>query len=132
MAHEETMFAQEEAGSVVVIPGQPVVGTSYVSPCRAVWEPQDRREKLGRLEHRPAGLPEQRAEIGSEINAQDNTLVRALDATSTIGNRTSLAHHAVIRDFDIGNFAFAGLNSEVVDSAVETEPSSYTAPWSRA
>ncbi len=63
--------------------------------------------------------PERRVEIGSETNDQDNILVRALDASSTIGNRTSLAHHAIVRDSDIGDFAFVGFNAEVVDSTVE-------------
>ena len=63
--------------------------------------------------------PERRVEIGNETNAQDNILARALDGSSTIGNRTSLAHHAIVRDSDIGDFAFVGFNAEVVDSTVE-------------
>ncbi len=63
--------------------------------------------------------PQQRLEIGSETNAQDNIIVRSLDDSSTIGDRTSLAHHAIIRDSQIGDFAFVGFNAEVVDSTVE-------------
>ncbi len=63
--------------------------------------------------------PEQRLEIGNETNAQDNIIVRALERSSSIGNETSLAHHAIIRDSTISDFAFVGFDAEVVNSTVE-------------
>ncbi|PLS84696.1 MAG: hypothetical protein CYG60_16550 [Actinobacteria bacterium] len=63
--------------------------------------------------------PDQRVTIGNESNAQDNILVRALENSSTIGDRTSLAHHAIIRDSQVGDFAFVGFNAEVINSTLE-------------
>ena len=63
--------------------------------------------------------PERRLEIGSETNAQDNIIVRALNQSASIGNETSLAHHAIVRDSTISDFAFVGFDAEVVNSTVE-------------
>ena len=62
--------------------------------------------------------PDNRLEIGSETNAQDNIVIHALGTNSTIGDQTSIAHHAIIRDSDIGDFTFVGFNAEVVDATV--------------
>lgn len=62
--------------------------------------------------------PELRVELGDESNAQDNVLVRAREDSSSVGDRTSLAHHAIVRDSEIGDFAFLGLGAEVVNSRV--------------
>ncbi len=87
------------------------------------WWRSSGTSSSGKIASWPATLscaaPQQRLEIGSETNAQDNIIVRSLDDSSTIGDRTSLAHHAIIRDSQIGDFAFVGFNAEVVDSTVE-------------
>ncbi len=105
---------------MAVVPGEPVVGTSYVSPL-VEWFGDIRIGEKSFVASNTIlrASPERRVEIGNETNARDNILVRALGASSTIGNRTSLAHHAIIRDSDIGDFAFVGFNAEVVDSTVE-------------
>ena len=60
----------------------------------------------------------QRVEIGSRSNVQDNVTVRADNRPTTLGEETSLAHHAIVRDSEIGNFAFVGFNSEVAGSTI--------------
>ena len=57
--------------------------------------------------------PERRLAIGNQTNIQDNCIVRALEGDSRISTETSLAHHAVVRDCEIGNFVFIGFNAEV-------------------
>jgi carbon dioxide concentrating mechanism protein CcmM len=63
--------------------------------------------------------PDRRLDIGSETNAQDNIIVRSLENSSTIGNETSLAHHAIVRDSTVGDFAFLGFDAEIIDSTIE-------------
>ncbi|MDP9425911.1 MAG: hypothetical protein M3P37_07715, partial [Actinomycetota bacterium] len=110
-----------ESGQLTPIePGEPVVGTSYVAPLTEIFGDVligERSFIASNTILRAA--PEQRVEIGSETNAQDNVLVRALENGSTIGDRTSLAHHAIIRDSQVGDFAFVGFNAEVINSTLE-------------
>jgi carbon dioxide concentrating mechanism protein CcmM len=63
--------------------------------------------------------PDRRLDICSETNVQDNIIVRSLENSSGIGNETSLAHHAIVRDFTVGDFAFLGFDAEVIDSTIE-------------
>lgn len=103
-----------------VEPGEPVVGTSYVAPLTEVFGDVLIGEKSFVASNTILrAAPEQKVEIGSETNAQDNVLVRALENGSTIGDRTSLAHHAIIRDSKVGDFAFVGFNAEIVNSTLE-------------
>lgn len=110
-----------ESGQLMPVdPGVPVVGTSYVAPLTEIFGDVligERSFVASNTILRAA--PEQRVEIGSETNAQDNVLVRALKNGSTIGDRTSLAHHAIIRDSQVGDFAFVGFNAEVINSTLE-------------
>jgi carbon dioxide concentrating mechanism protein CcmM len=62
--------------------------------------------------------PDNHLEIGSETNAQDNVVIRALEVNSTIGDQATIAHHAIIRNSDIGDFTFVGFNAEVVNATV--------------
>ena len=57
--------------------------------------------------------PERRLEIGDQTNIQDNCVIRSLEEDSSISTETSLAHHAVVRDCEIGDFVFIGFNAEV-------------------
>ena len=50
----------------------------------------------------------QRVEIGSRTNAQDNVAVNALRNETAVNNETSLAHHAIIEDSEVGDFVFVG------------------------
>jgi carbon dioxide concentrating mechanism protein CcmM len=62
--------------------------------------------------------PDNHLEIGSETNAQDNIVIRALEVNSTIGDQATIAHYAIIRNSDIGDFTFVGFNAEVVNATV--------------
>ncbi len=61
----------------------------------------------------------QRVEIGSQTNAQDNVTVNALRNETAVNNETSLAHHAIIEDSEIGDFVFVGFNTQVRNSTLE-------------
>ena len=77
----------------------PVVGTSYVSPLVELYGDVFIRVRsfvAGNTVLRAA--PDQRLEIGDETNSQDNVIARALEGDSIIGDETSLAHRAPIRD----------------------------------
>ena len=117
-AQEETSSSEDGQLTRVDVTN-PVHGTSYVAPLVEIFGEVFIGENsfvAGNTILRAS--PNNRLEIGSEINAQDNIIVRALENNSTIGNETSLAHHAIVRDSDIGDFAFVGFNAEVVDSTV--------------
>ena len=117
----ETTGAAEGGGELMAItPGEAVFGTSYVSPLVEIFGDVfigERSFVAGNTVLRAA--PEQRLEIGSESNAQDNIIIRALEQSASIGNQTSLAHHAIIRDSTVSDFAFVGFDAEVVNSTVE-------------
>ena len=88
----------------------PVFGTSYVSPLVELYGDVfigERSFVAGNTVLRAA--PDRRLEIGDETNSQDNVIARALKGDSVIGDETSLAHHALICDSEIGDFAFVGL-----------------------
>ena len=110
-----------ESGQLTPIePGEPVVGTSYVAPLTEIFgEVLIGERSFVASNTILRASPDQRVEIGSETNAQDNVLVRALQDGSTVGDRTSLAHHAIIRDSRVGDFAFVGFNAEVINSTLE-------------
>lgn len=74
--------------------------------------------------------PEARICIGSETNLQDNILFLALrnlpappascgDLSSSTGERTSIAHQAVIRNSKIGNFTFVGFHARLTNVVLE-------------
>ena len=103
-----------------VEPGNPIVGTSYVAPLVELFGDIRIGEKSFVASNTILrAAPEQQVTIGNETNAQDNIIVRGLQTSSTIGDRTSLAHHAVIRDSKVGDFAFVGFNAEIIDSTLE-------------
>ncbi len=64
-------------------------------------------------------VPDRRLDIGSETNAQDNIIVRSLEDSYTLGNETSLAHQAIVRDSTVGDSAFLGFDAEIIDSTIE-------------
>lgn len=100
--------------------GEPVIeGSTYVSPLAEVFGDVYIGEKsfvAGNTVLR--AHPDERLTIGSETNAQDNVVLRSLDTSTYVSDRTSLAHHAVVRDSEIGEFAFVGFLAEVIDSEV--------------
>lgn len=72
--------------------------------------------------------PERRPEIGNQVNIQDNCVVRSLEEDSSISPETSLAHHAIVRDCEIGDFVFIGFNAEVRNCTLGNGVLSSTAP----
>ncbi len=60
-----------------------------------------------------------RIEIGNQTNAQDNVAVKALKRGTTVDDETSLAHQAIVKDFEIGDFVFVGFNVRVENSTLE-------------
>ncbi len=57
-------------------------------------------------------------EIGNRSNAQNNVVVRAREDNVAVGEESSLSHHAVVRDSEIGDSVFVGYNTEVRNSRV--------------
>ena len=110
-----------ESGQLTPVqPGNPVVGTSYVAPLTEIFgEVLIGERSFVASNTILRASPEQQVAIGNETNAQDNIIVRALESSSTIGDRTSLAHHAIIRDSEVGDFAFVGFNAEIINSTLE-------------
>ena len=106
----------------------PVHGSSYVAPLVEVfgdvWIGEHSFVASNTILR---ASPDNRLEIASETNAQDNIVMGALGTSSTIGDETSIAHHAIVRDSNIGDFAFVGFNAEVVNSTVGGGGSSNTA-----
>ncbi len=62
--------------------------------------------------------PGSKVELGNESNVQDNVTVRGRNRSVTIGDRTSLTHHAIVRDSKVGDFVFVGYDAEIRDSEV--------------
>jgi NDP-sugar pyrophosphorylase family protein len=116
----ETTGGAEGGQLTAVMAGQIIVGTSYVSPLVEVFgDVYIGKQSFVASNTVLRAAPDQRLDIGNETNAQDNVIVRSLVGLSRIGDETSLAHHAVVRDSTIGNFAFVGFDAEIIDSTVE-------------
>lgn len=100
--------------------GEPIIeGSTYVSPLAEMFGDVyigERSFVAGNTVLR--AHPDERLTIGSETNAQDNVVLRSFNTSTYIADKTSLAHHAVIRDSEIGDFAFVGFLAEVIDSEV--------------
>ena len=62
--------------------------------------------------------PNLRLDVGNQTNVQDNCVIRSFQESSAISNETSLAHHAIVRDSEIGEFVFIGFNAEIRHSRV--------------
>ncbi|MDP9353032.1 MAG: carbonate dehydratase, partial [Chloroflexota bacterium] len=63
--------------------------------------------------------PEQHICIGGRTNVQDNAWVSAHHEVSHIGDESSLAHHGIVRDSQLGDFVFIGFNAQVRNSVIE-------------
>jgi carbon dioxide concentrating mechanism protein CcmM len=62
--------------------------------------------------------PGQTVTIGDATNAQDNVIIRALRSSTSVKSRTSLAHHSVVRDSEVGDFVFLGFRAEVREAKI--------------
>jgi carbon dioxide concentrating mechanism protein CcmM len=62
--------------------------------------------------------PNLRLDLGNQTNVQDNCVIRSLEDSSAISDKTSLAHHAIVRDSEVGDFVFIGFNAEIRNSRI--------------
>ncbi len=67
--------------------------------------------------------PTRQIVIGSGSNVQDNVIVRALEDSIEIGDDTTITHHAIVRNSQIGSRVYVGyrmtlMNAHVGDGAV--------------
>jgi len=100
-------------------PASPVFGSSYVSPLTEVFgDVFVGQENFVASNSVLRASPGQRVEIGNRSNAQDNVVVRAREGPVAVGEESSLSHHAVVRDSEIGDSVFVGYNAEVRNSRV--------------
>ncbi len=96
-----------------------VYGSSYVGPLTEVFGDVSIGQKDFIASNSVLrAAPGNEVELGNESNVQDNVTVRAYPDSVTIGDRTSLTHHATVRNSDVGNFVFVGYDSEILDSEV--------------
>lgn len=124
---KKTGSASQEPGSTeggrqpmnIGRPAEAVFGNSYVSPLT-----EDFGDILIGQENFIASstvlraAPGLRVKLGNHSNAQDNVILRAREHSVTIGEASSLGHHATVRDSEIGDSAFIGYGAEVSDSRV--------------
>ena len=111
----------QSGGELTYIGREPmlVYGTSYVGPLTEIFGDVSIGDKdfvASNMVLRAA--PCNKVELGNESNVQDNVTVRALNDSVTVGERTSLTHHAFVRDSKVGDFVFLGYGSEIYDSEV--------------
>lgn len=100
-------------------PATPVFGSSYVSPLTEIFgDVFIGQENFVASNSILRASPGQRIEIGDRSNAQDNVVVRAREGSVAVGEQSSLSHHAIVRDSEIGNSVFVGYNAEVRDSRI--------------
>jgi carbonic anhydrase/acetyltransferase-like protein (isoleucine patch superfamily) len=123
-AQEKTAKASSEQGSggdLTYIGSKPklVYGTSYVGPLTEIFGDVYIGQKDFVASNTVVrAAPGNVVEIGDESNVQDNVTVRAYHDSITVGDRTSLTHHAVVEDSEVGDSVFVGYGSEVRGSKV--------------
>jgi carbon dioxide concentrating mechanism protein CcmM len=96
-----------------------VYGNSYVGPLTEIFGDVSIGQKdfiASNTVLRAA--PGNEVEIGDESNVQDNVTVRAYRDSVTVGDSTSLTHHAVVEDSEVGDFVFVGYDAEIRDSEI--------------
>jgi carbonic anhydrase/acetyltransferase-like protein (isoleucine patch superfamily) len=115
---EEAGAGQE--GPQRVEQGRAVYGTSFVNPLVEMFGEVYIGEESFVAGNTVLRAGEgQRVEIGSQTNAQDNVTLKALRSETVVNNETSLAHHAIVEDSEIGDFVFVGFNAQVRNSTLE-------------
>ncbi len=100
-------------------PATPVFGSSYVGPLTEIFgDVSIGQENLIVSNTVLRAAPGLRVELGAQSNVQDNVVVRARKDAVTVGEQSSLTHHAIVRDSQIGDSVFVGYSAEVSDSRV--------------
>lgn len=96
-----------------------VNGSSYVSPLTEIFGDvfigQDNFVAASSVMR---ASPGHRVELGDKATVQDNTVVRAINESVSIGDESNLGHHAIVRDSEVGDSAYIGYNTEIEDSRV--------------
>lgn len=117
----EQTTAAARGGDLTYIGQKPklVYGSSYVGPLTEIFGDV----AIGQKDFIASNTivraaPGNKVEIGDESNVQDNVTMRARDESITVGDKTSLTHHAIVENSDIGDFVFVGYNAEVRNSQV--------------
>jgi carbon dioxide concentrating mechanism protein CcmM len=116
---EKPSSTQDGQGTNIGRPAKVIFGSSYVSPLTEdfgdVFIGQEVFIASSTVLRAAPGL---RVEVGNQTTIHDNVLVRALEDSVTIGDQTAVAHHAIVRDSEIGNSVYIGYNTEVANSRV--------------
>ena len=100
-------------------PPEVVFGSSYVGPLTEIFGDVFIGQKDFVASNTVVrAAPGEKVELGNESNVQDNVVVRARTDSVAIGDRTSLTHHAIVEDSDLGNSVFVGYGAEILDSKV--------------
>src|SRR5919112_4553127 len=90
-----------------------VYGTSYVGPLTEIFgDVYIGKKDFIASNSVVRAAPGNKVQIGDESNLQDNVTVRAYHDSVSVGDKTSLTHHAVVQDSDVGDFVFVGYDSE--------------------
>jgi carbon dioxide concentrating mechanism protein CcmM len=112
---------EDNGGLTAVEPDRAVYGSSYFSPLVELEGDVLVGEEgtFVTANTRFLAGPGQTIEIGNETNIQDNVGVSALDDFAGIRDETSVAHHALVENSEIGDRVFLGFLSEVRNSRVE-------------
>jgi carbonic anhydrase/acetyltransferase-like protein (isoleucine patch superfamily) len=112
-------------------PYKVVLNSSYVSPRVELFGDVSVGKKVFVASNTVVSAdPDTRICIGNETNLQDNILLLALGNTpapraecgtrsSSIGERTSIAHQASIKNSKIGNFTFVGFRARLNNVVLE-------------
>ena len=96
-----------------------VYGTSYVGPLTEIFgDVYIGKKNFVASNAVVRAAPGNRVELGDESNVQDNVTVRAYQDSVSVGDRTSLTHHALVEDSDVGDSVFVGYDAEIEDSEV--------------
>ena len=96
-----------------------VYGTSWVAPLAELFgEIYIGDDNFVAANSILRAAPTRQIVIGSGSNIQDNVIVRALEDSISIGSDTSLTHHAIVRNSQIGSRVYVGYRAEIADSRV--------------
>jgi len=96
------------AESAFIAPTAVLIGNVVVSENASIWYGAVLRADHG----------EQAIVVGPESNVQDNCVIHvALDKGTTIGERVTIGHGAILEACDIGDEAVIGMNAVVLERA---------------
>jgi carbon dioxide concentrating mechanism protein CcmM len=119
---QEQQGSTEDGGQLTNIGRHPDVvynESSYVSPLTEIFgDVFIGEENFVAASSVIRAAPGLMVQLGDEVNTQDNVIVRALNESVTIGEKSNLGHHAIVRDSKIGDSVYIGYNTEVSDSQV--------------